>query len=144
MNYLKAAIILIIYVILTRGLFIAMMLFPNVYFALTIQTLSASLFGIGWLYFFQKEHAFKFIQVIKEKKMKTEEKFLNHFLRFGTIIATILIGFVGGPLFCALTAHIILFDYKHRYRLVLLISAISSFVSLALARGVLHLVFRLV
>ncbi|HWA52425.1 MAG TPA: hypothetical protein VG895_05225 [Patescibacteria group bacterium] len=144
MQYIKALIVLIIYVVFTRSLFIAMVLFPNTPAAFLIEVSSASFFGFLWLYFFEHENLFSFVKIIKNKKKSAEQKFLDKFIKFGAVTATILIGYIGGPLFASLTSHLILKDFKYKYLLVIFICATSSFVALALARGVLHLVIRLV
>lgn len=141
--YLKAIIILVVYVLFTRGLFVAMILFPNTLVALSLETLSATLFGIAWLYFFDHEHAFRFIQIIKEKNKNKEQMLLDKFLRFGSIGAVIIIGYIAGPLFCSLTTFILLNNLKYKYILVILVCASSSFLALAIARGILSLAFKL-
>ena len=142
-HYLKALVILIFYVIFTRLEFLAMVFYPSTFVALTLVTLVASISGVAFLYFFDHEKLFKFARVIKEKKKKTEQKLLAKFLKFGAFGAVVIIGFLAGPLFCALTAHLLLPTYKHKHLLVLAVSASSAFIAISFARGALHLAFKL-
>lgn len=142
-TYIKAIIILIIYILFTRALFIAMIVFPNSSIAFLIESSSASLFGIFFLYFFEHKNLFKFAQVIENKKRKSTEKLIEKFLRFGKYAAVIIAGFIGGPLVSSLSTHILLSEFKYRYYLTFLICLSSSFLALAIARGILHLAFKL-
>lgn len=143
-SYLKALIILITYVIITRAIFISTVVLANSTVAFLIEIITASFSGFAWFYFFEHEDIFKFVKIIKDKKKNAEQKLLDKFLRFGSIGASVLIGYIGGPLFCALTIHLLLKDFKYKYYLLIAICASSSFLSLAMARGLLHLVFSLV
>jgi hypothetical protein len=142
-SYVKGIIFLIIYIIFTRALFVSMVLIKSTPIALIVETISPSLFGILFLYIFSHEHLFAFARVIRERKIKTEEKFLDNFLRFGKFAAVFLIGYIAGPLFAALTTYLLLSTYKYKYYLVVLVSGSSSFLAICLARGILHLVIRL-
>lgn len=143
-TYLKAIIILIIYVIVTRGLFISMIFYPKAEIALLVEGVVAGISGIAFLYFFEHEDLFKFARVIRDKKRRVEERLLDNFLRFGAIGATVIIGYIAGPLFCSLTVYLLLSNFRYKYLLTLLVSSSSIVVALAIARGILHLALRLI
>lgn len=142
--YVKALIILIVYVLFSRLLFITLVFNKNLALALTLPPVFAGSASIAFLYFFTNEDLFKFARIIIQKKKKTEDKLIHKFIGFGRFLAVIIIGTIAGPLFCSLTAYLLISHYKYKYYLVTIISAVSIFVSMLLARGILHVFVRLI
>lgn len=132
--YVKTFIFLVLYVIVTRFIFLAMVIYPNTAVAFTIPSITASLSGLGFLYVFT--HHFPFGKIIKNKKKKREEQLIHKFIFLGKWITCLTIGIIGGPLFAALTISIVLSSYKYKYLFVVFICVISIFISLGIARGV--------
>lgn len=139
--YLFVTVFLLLYVLATRAIFITALFYPNLTIALIVPTTIAGISGFTYLYFLLHEERFKFIRIIKDKKMKTEEKLIHKFIKFGRLLTAWIIGFLLGPLFAALTIAILLSDFKYKYLYVVIISTLSILTSLCLARGVIHIIF---
>lgn len=137
--YVAVTIVLLIYVIATRAIFITALFYPNLAIALAVPTTIAGISGFLYLYFLLHEDRFKFIRIIRDKKIKTEEKLIHKFIKFGKLLTAWIIGFPAGPLFAALTIAILLSDFKYKYIYVVFISVMSILTSFCLARGVIHL-----
>ncbi len=131
--YFKTSIILILYILFTRSIFVAMIIYPNTLIALTLPTLIAALSGASFFYFFS--HQFKFANVIRKRKEKEETNFIDRFIFLGKFLSCFAIGFIGGPIFAALTVHLLLPKSRYRYFYVIFISSFSIFMAIALARG---------
>ena len=126
---------------LTRAIFIAMIVYPNTLIAITIPTTIAAASGTFYLYMFSSE--FKIAQVIKMNKIKSEEKLLNKFIFMGKFLSTLIVGLIGGPLFAALTIDILLPKFRYKYLYVIFVSATSILISLCLARGIFKQIYWL-
>lgn len=138
--YISVTIFLLLYVIVTRAVFIAALFWHDLPLAILVPTTIAGISGFAYLYFFLHEDRFKFIRIIKNKKIKAEKKLIHRFIRFGSMLTALTIGFVAGPLFAALTIAILLSDYKYRYWYVIIISTLSVSVSFCIARGIIHII----
>lgn len=97
------------------------------------------LFGITttsmFLYLFSHEDFFSFIREVEKKEEKKEKGYLKKFLRFGKIMASILIGIIGGPIFLALTISILLKNFTYKYWLILGTMLLSVLISVGLVKS---------
>lgn len=120
----------------------------NLVNALTKETIFISfiqiyLFGIFFaclfLYIFSHD---KFSPVAKEmerEEEKKEKKYLKKYMHHGKILATFLIGAIGGPVFSSLTARLLLNNYSFKYLLVILANIPSTVFTVGIAHGVIQI-----
>lgn len=101
------------------------------------------LFGIFFaclfLYIFSHD---KFLSIAKEmerEEEKKEKKYLARYLHHGKVLATFLIGAIGGPVFSALTVRLLLKNFRFKYILIILTNIPSTVLTVAISRGLIHL-----
>ncbi|CAN5319167.1 hypothetical protein BH10PAT1_BH10PAT1_4120 [soil metagenome] len=133
LSLFKTTLLLGLYFIATRIIFIAMIVYPDTFIAFLIPCIISGFSSFLFLYFF--DHKFKFAKKIKKNKMKTEMKLINHFIFLGSFTAATIIGFIGGPLFVALSTSLLLKNFRFKYIYVIFVGVCSTFLSLAIARG---------
>lgn len=95
-------------------------------------------FACLFLFIFSHEHFFTVAKDIEKEEMKKEKKYLKKYMHHGKILATFLIGVVGGPVFSSLTARILLNNFTFKYLVVILTNIPSTIITVALAKGVIH------
>ncbi len=78
----------------------------------SISFLQIYLFGVFFaclfLYIFSHEKFFPFAKEIEKKEEKKERKYLKKYIHHGKVLATFIIGTLGGPVFSSLTARLLL------------------------------------
>lgn len=121
----------------------------NIVHALTqeniiISFLQLYLFGTGFglflLYILSHEKFFPVALEIEKEEERQEKSFFKKYLRHGKILATFLIGTVGGPVFSALTARMLLKNFTYKYLIVVLANIPSTLFTLGLGRGILSFI----
>lgn len=94
-----------------------------------------TIFSFLFLYIFSHEKFFPFAREIEKKEEEKEKSYLKKYLKHGKIIATFLIGVIGGPIFLSLTTRLLLNSFKFRYLFVLLTSFISTIFTLGVGKS---------
>ena len=97
-------------------------------------------FGIFLLYMISHEKFFPVAREIEKEEEKKEKKLLKKYLHHGKILATFIIGSVGGPVFSALTARLLLKNFAFKYLVLILANIPSTLFTLSLGRGILSFV----
>jgi hypothetical protein len=132
----KALAVWTIYTIVTKGSFLAGLTKTitgvNAYL---LNVFLGLLFGSLFLYFFSHEDFFKFAREIERKNVKKEKRWEHFFLHFGKLLSAILITVLGGPLIGALAIRFLLHNYKHKYLIIILSSAVGAALWLGVAKG---------
>ncbi|SRR5258708_17734410 len=142
--YVKAFLILLIYFIGMKIIFIAMVVNKNTLLAFTFPTIVGGLGGAFFLYFFDREHLFESAKIIKAKKIKQfEEKYFKRLSHHGELLSTFIIGLIAGPFFASLAVHLLLPKFKYKYPYVILISSLSIFITMSFYRGVFNFIRQL-
>lgn len=112
--------------------------------SLVISFLQIYLFGVFFacifLYIFSHEKFFTFGKEIEKIENNTEKKYLARYLHHGKILATFIIGVVGGPVFSSLSARFLLNNFKYKYLVLILADLPSSLFTILLGKGILSLV----
>lgn len=98
-----------------------------------------TIFTYVFLYLFSHEKFFPFAKDIEKQEEKKEKKYLKKYIHHGKILATFLIGTIGGPIFLSLTTRILLNNFKYKYIFVLITSFISTIITTILATGIVQL-----
>lgn len=104
--------------------------------AFAIPMAYGAISSIFFLYVFEHSGGFKLADAIERYEMKQERKYLKMFSSSGKHIASFLIGFIGGPLFGALSVSILLRRFRYKYIFVSLVNIPSSMFYVALFRGI--------
>lgn len=116
----------------------------NVVYALTKTStiysfLQVYLFGILFaclfLYIFSHEKFFPVAKEIEKEEEKKEKKYLVKYLHHGKVLATFLIGVIGGPVFSSLTARLLINNFWYKYLVVILANIPSTILTTGLAKS---------
>lgn len=115
----------------------------NTLYALTYKNIYTTffqiyLFGIFFaclfLFLFSHEKFFPFMKEIENREKVKERKYLRKYIKHGKVLATLLIGTIGGPIFSSLTARILLSNEWYKYFVVILANIPSTFVTVGLIK----------
>ena len=112
----------------------------NPYLSWALPLLYGVFSGLIFLYIFNHDKVIKIARIIEEKEEKIEEKWLKHFARSGKFITVFLMGMVGGPVLAALTVHLLLRRFRHKYILVTIIIVLNTIFYIGFLKGTLGLV----
>lgn len=98
------------------------------------------LFGIFFaclfLYLFSHERFFPIARQIEKEEEKKEKKYLKKYIHHGKVLATFIIGTLGGPVFSSLTARLLLNNTNFlKYFIVILANIPSTVVTVGIANG---------
>jgi len=111
---------------------------------LTISFLQIYLFGIFFaclfLYIFSHDKFFPVARQIEKEEKNKENKYLKKYIHHGKILATFLIGVIGGPVFSSLTARLLLKNYAFKYLVVVIANIPSTLFTLGIGWGILSFV----
>lgn len=88
-----------------------------------------------FLYIFSHEKFFPFAKEIEKKEEKKEQAYLKRYLHHGKILATFIIGVLGGPIFLSLTTRVMLNKFNHKYLFIFFTSFISTLFTLGVGKG---------
>jgi len=138
--HLQAFLFIIFYLIFSKILFYGFVLNKSwlVYF------LGPYIFGVLssfiFLYLFSHEDFFHFIKDVEGEEKKKEKGYLKKFKKHGSVLATIIIGIIGGPIFLALTIRFLLKQVGYKYIVILITMLLSTIYSVAVVKGILGIV----
>lgn len=97
------------------------------------------LFGIFFaclfLYIFSNDKFFAFAREIEKNQKAKEKRYLNKYLHHGKVLATLIIGSLGGPVFSSLTARLLLNKYWYKYLVVILANVPSTLFSVGIGHS---------
>lgn len=96
-----------------------------------------TVFSFIFLYIFSHEKFFPFAREIEKKEEEKEKSYLKKYIKHGKMIATFIIGVIGGPIFLSLTTRLLLNGFKFRYLFILVTIFISTLVTLGAGRSLL-------
>lgn len=97
-----------------------------------------TVFSFLFLYIFSHEKFFPVAKEIEKEEEKKEKKYLAKYIHHGKILATFLIGVIGGPVFSSLTARLLINNLWYKYMVVVFANIPSTFITVAIAKGVIH------
>lgn len=139
--YIKAIVFLIFYFIASKSIFLNAFISQSLIIAFLTPMLFGAISGIIFLYLFSHEDFFRFAKLIEKKKIKSEKRLEHKFIKFGRVIASIIIGTVGGPILSALSVHILIAKSPYRYWIVFFSAIPSTIFTMGLAKGTIGLIF---
>lgn len=91
------------------------------------------LFGIFFaclfLYIFSHDKFFPIAREIEKEEEKKEKRYLAKYLHHGKVLATFLIGVLGGPVFSSLTARLLINDHWYKYLIIILANIPSTVIT---------------
>lgn len=133
--HFEAVALLILYTIISKANFLHAFI-RNDFLISFLQVYSFGVFAtFVFLYIFSHEDFFQFAYEIEVREKKQETKYLRKFKHYGKILATFLIGGVGGPIFLALTLRIFFHKNSLKYLLIFLVIFISTLISFGILKG---------
>lgn len=102
------------------------------------------LFGIFFaclfLFLFSHEKFFPVAREIEKEEEKKEKKYLAKYIHHGKILATFLIGVIGGPVFSSLTARLLINNLWYKYLIVIVANIPSTILTTGLSNGILKFI----
>lgn len=98
-------------------------------------------FSYLFYFIFSHDNFFAFAKEIEKKEKLKEKNYIHKYLHHGKILATFLIGVIGGPIFLSLTLRFLLNNYKHKYLFIFITCVVSTLVTFFLGQGLFKLVF---
>lgn len=98
-----------------------------------------TIFSFVFLYIFSHEKFFPFAKEIEKREEEKEKSYLKKYIKHGKMIATFIIGVVGGPVFLSLTTRLLLNGFRFRYLFVLVTSFVSTLFTLGAGSGLFYI-----
>lgn len=139
-THLVAVIVLVGYFLLSKINLAHALLNKN----LVESFLQIYIFGIFFaclfLFIFSHEKFFTFAKDMEKQEQAKEKTFLKKYIHHGKILATFVIGVIGGPVFSSLTARILLNNYPFKYFLVIIANIPSTLFTLGIGRSILSFI----
>ncbi len=86
-------------------------------------------FACLFLYIFSHDKFFPIAREIERTEEKKEKKYLEKYLHHGKVLATFLIGVLGGPVFSSLTARLLINDHWYKYLIIILANIPSTIIT---------------
>lgn len=133
--------VLIVYYTLSKMIFFSTIISSNPLVYLIIPYVFGSVAAVIFLYIFSHEEFFSFAKEIEKKSMKKENKLLKRFGNHGKVTSMFLISIFGGPVFSALTARLLLKNFKYKYYLVVIANIPATIWTIGSSKGLLSLIF---
>lgn len=110
--------------------------------SLFISFIQLYLFGVFFaclfLFIFSHEKFFPIAKEIEKSEAKREKRYLKKYIHHGKVLSTFVIGVIGGPIFSALTARLLLNNYSFKYLLVILANIPSTVITVGIAHGLIQ------
>lgn len=139
--HLQAAAVLIAYFFISNFVFVGSLAHPNFFVSIFALLVFGTLSTFAFLYLFSHKDFFHFIAKFEKEEEAKEQKYLGKFSHYGKILACMLVGVVGGPIFLALTIRFLFSKYQNRYLIAFLSVLIPTLIQVAIAKGFLRLIF---
>lgn len=112
---------------------------PNIIFGSISLIFFNSLSSLIFIYLFNHQNSFPAIKNIELSNQKKQKKYLKRFLKFGKIIATILMGLIGGPILLSLSIKLLF--HQHQYQNTIIISILTNIIFIIISKGLLQIIF---
>jgi len=138
--HLTAVIILGVYFTLSKINLVHALSSPNFIASFLQIYLFGIFFACLFLFIFSHEKFFTFAKDIEKQEQAKEKTFLKKYIHHGKILASFVIGVIGGPVFSSLTARLLLNNYSFKYLLVILANIPSTVFTLGIGRSILSFI----
>lgn len=112
---------------------------PNIVYSFFQLYIFGIFFACLFLFIFSHDKFFAFAKEMEREEEKTEKKYLEKYIRHGKVLATFVIGMIGGPIFSSLTARLLLKNYAFKYLLVILANFPSTVITVLASRGLVNI-----
>lgn len=140
--HLQTIIVLVAYFIIPNLVFVGSVVHPNIYVSFFVPFIFGLLSSFVFLYLFGHKDFFHFIGNLESDERKNEERYLDKFNRYGSLVVCILVSAFGGPIFLALTIRFVFRESENRYLMTFISTLISTIFMVAFAKGLFNFVFR--
>jgi hypothetical protein len=139
--HLQAALVLIAYYFISNFIFVSSLAHANILVSFFVPLSFGTLSCFVFLYLFGHKDFFHFVASLERTEKKNEKKYLDKFGHFGKIFACILISAVAGPILLALTVRFLFSRYQNRYLIAFISVLVPTLIAVAVAKGILGLIF---
>lgn len=139
--HLETLVFLVVYFLVSNYVFMLSIANESIYVSFLIPLSFGVLSSFAFLYLFGHQDFFHFIKKFENEEKRNEKKYLEKFKHFGRMIACILIGTVGGPIFLALTIRFLYSKSEQRYLVAFISVMIPTFFIVAAAKGLFRIFF---
>ncbi|MFZ3301628.1 MAG: hypothetical protein WA152_02875 [Microgenomates group bacterium] len=100
------------------------------------------IFACLFLYIFSHDKFFPVAKEIEKEEEKKEKKYLAKYLHHGKVLATFLIGVIGGPVFSSLTARLLINNHWYKYLIIIIANIPSTIATLSFGQGIYQLMLK--
>lgn len=107
----------------------------NTIFAFWQIYLFGIFFACLFLFLFSHEKFFPVAREIEKEEEKKEKKYISKYLHHGKVLATFLIGVIGGPVFSSLTARLLINNLWYKYLIVIFANIPSTILTAGLGKS---------
>lgn len=139
--HLQAVIVLVAYFVLSNFILIGSIAQSSIYISFLIPFIFGLASTLIFLYLFSHKDFFHFIGKFEREERAKERGYLNRFVRYGRIIACILVAAIGGPIFLALTIRFLFSESENRYQITFISTLVSTIFMVAFAKGLFNFIF---
>lgn len=113
----------------------------NIYFSFLQIYLFGIFFACIFLYIFSHDKFFPIAREIEKEEKKKEQKYLRKYIHHGKVLATFVIGIIGGPVFSSLTARLLLNNSNLlKYFIIVIANIPSTVFTVGIANGFVKLI----
>lgn len=137
--HLIAVFILGGYFVLSKINLISALSNPNITIFFLQLFVYGTFFSYLFLFIFSHDKFFPFAHDMEKGQAEKEKKYLKKYMHHGKILATFLVGVVGGPVFSSLTARILLNNYWYKYLVVIIANIPSTILTTGLGKSLVTL-----
>lgn len=137
--HIFAILLIVVYSVVAKYLYFRALYHTNLMTTYVIPYIYGVLATITFLFLFSHSDFFHFVKEIEKAENKKERALLRKFLHYGKLLATVIIGVVGGPIFLALTIQLLLKQFSHKYLLILFTILVALIVSVGLVKKLIGL-----
>jgi hypothetical protein len=139
--HLQVVIALVVYYTLSNIVLISSVVQQNVYISFFVPFIFGLTSTFVFLYLFSHEDFFHFMGNFEKEEKGKEKGYLNKLIRYGRILACILVAIIGGPIFSALTIRFLFTKSENRYIIAFISILISTAFVVAIAKGLFNFIF---
>lgn len=133
--HLFSIVILAVYFLLSKINFVNAFTKNNYLVTFLQLYLFGIIFAVLFLFIFSHEKFFPVARELEKEEQKKESKYLKKYKHHGKVLATFIIGAIGGPVFSSLTARLLLRNYAFKYLIVILANIPSTLFTVGLGHG---------
>lgn len=134
-THLIAIAMLVIYFIVSKINLAHALQYKNITFTFLQTYLFGVFFACLFLFIFSHDKFLPIAKQIEKEEEVKEKRYLKKYLHHGKVLATFLIGVIGGPVFSSLTARLLINHHWYKYLVVILANIPSTILTTGLGKS---------